>query len=107
MSDDTGDPIGYQVLAKGTPVVFSDGTRLGDVARVLDNAREHIFDGLVVRTPDGAVFVDAPEVQRIFERQVLLNLEPGFTFPPYRGLRGRVEHTARRRAARLRRTFGR
>ncbi len=70
-----GDPIGYKVLRKGTPVVFADGVELGTVAQVRDNAREHIFDGLVVRTADGRVFVDAPEVDRIYERGVTLTLD--------------------------------
>ena len=80
-----GDQIGYQVLAKGTPVVTTDGVTLGAVAQVLDNAREHIFDGIVVRTQDGKVFVDAPEVARIYERRVELTVDSGYTFPPHRG----------------------
>ena len=39
-----------------------------------DNAREHIFDGIVIDTPDGRRFVDAPEVARIFERAVVLTI---------------------------------
>ena len=81
---DEGDPIGYKVLAKGTRVVHADGVQLGTVAKVLDNAREHIFDGIVVATDDGRVFVDAPEVDRIYERRVDLNVGPDVTFPPYR-----------------------
>ena len=61
----TAHQIGYLALPKGTPVHTSDGALLGTVARVLDNAREHIFDGIVVNTRDGRVFVDAPEVARI------------------------------------------
>jgi hypothetical protein len=104
---DEGDPIGYQVLPRGTPVVLADGAELGTVARVLDNAREHIFDGLVVKTADGRVFVDAPEVERIFERRVVLNVDSAAQFEPWRGLRGRLEHGARRRVDRLRRNLGR
>ncbi len=57
------------------PVVSSDGERLGTVHRVQDNAREHIFDGIVMRTGDGMRFVDAPEVDRITLRQVTLNID--------------------------------
>jgi hypothetical protein len=77
------------------------------VAKVLDNAREHIFDGLVVKTQEGRVFVDAPEVERIFERRVYLNVDSSTEFEPYRGLRGRLEHNSKRRAARLKRNLGR
>jgi hypothetical protein len=72
MDDDLGDAIGYKVLRRGTPVVSADGVQVGTVRRVLDNAREHIFDGIVIDTRDGRRFVDAPEVARIFERGVLL-----------------------------------
>jgi hypothetical protein len=105
--DDEGHQIGYKVLPKGTPVVTADGTTLGTVAKVMDNAREHIFDGIVVKTPDGRIFVDAPEVDRIAERRVTLNVDASFEFERYRGWRGRVEYNARRRADRLRRNLGR
>ena len=104
---DEGDPIGYKVLAKGTRVVHADGVQLGTVAKVLDNAREHIFDGIVVATADGRVFVDAPEVDRIFEHQVDLNVGSGHAFEPWRGLRGRLEHDAKRRVDRLKRSLDR
>jgi Mrp family chromosome partitioning ATPase len=72
--DDHGHAIGYKVLKRGTPVRSSDGVQVGTVRRVLDNAREHIFDGIVIDTPDGRRFVDAPEVARIFERAVVLTI---------------------------------
>ena len=73
--DDEGDQIGYKILPKGTPVVTSDDVTIGTVAEVLDNAREHIFDGIVVKTDGGRVFVDAPEVKRIAERRVTLTID--------------------------------
>jgi PRC-barrel domain len=73
--DDDGYAISYKALERGVPVVTSDGEQLGTVARVLDNAREHIFDGLVVRTSRGQLFVDAPEVVRIAERRVTLSID--------------------------------
>jgi hypothetical protein len=72
--DDEGHQIGYQALPRGVPVVSSEGIEIGTVERVLDNAREHIFDGIVIRTRDGARFVDAPEVARIAERRVTLSI---------------------------------
>jgi hypothetical protein len=72
--DDYGDAIGYKVLRRGTPVHSSDGAQIGTVRRVQDNVREHIFDGIVIDTPDGRRFVDAPEVARIFERAVVLTI---------------------------------
>ena len=66
--------IGYQALPRGVPVLSSDGVEVGTVHRVLDNAREHIFDGIVIKTPEGRRFVDAPEVVRITERRVTLSI---------------------------------
>lgn len=74
MEQDDGHAIGYKVLARGTPVRTSDGVEIGTVRRVQDNAREHIFDGIVIDTPDGRRFVDAPEVARILERAVILTI---------------------------------
>jgi hypothetical protein len=106
--DDDGQPIGYQVLRRGTPVVGSDGVRIGTVAKVLDNAREHIFDGIVVKTEGRRVFVDAPEVQRITDARVTLTIDAAAAarLPEHRGWVGAVEHRARRRANRIRRRFG-
>jgi hypothetical protein len=71
---DDGHAIGYKILPRGTPVRTSDDVEIGTVRRVQDNAREHIFDGIVIDTPDGRRFVDAPEVARIFERAVVLTI---------------------------------
>jgi hypothetical protein len=73
--EDDGVAVHYTAVQPGTPVVSSDGQEVGRVVRVLDNYREHIFDGLVIRTTDGAErFVDAPEVKRTAERAVTLNI---------------------------------
>lgn len=57
-------------------MVARDGTRVGTVVRVLENAREHIFDGIDVDTPAGPRFVDAPEVGRITNLAVTLTIGP-------------------------------
>src|SRR5947199_6679704 len=74
VSDD-GHAISYKVLPRGTPVRSSDGVQIGTVRRVQENARENIFDGIVLDTPQGKRFVDAPEVARIAERGVTLTID--------------------------------
>jgi hypothetical protein len=103
--EDEGHQIGYKVVPRGTPVHASDGALVGTVYRVLDNAREHIFDGIVVKTPQGRRFVDAPEVARIAERRVTLNIDSAEAarLPPYGGTLAAVGRRTSRRVNRLRR----
>ncbi len=72
---DDGYAISYKVLERGTPVVDRDGGEIGTVRAVLESKAEHIFDGLVLDTPGGQRFVDAPEVARIAELRVTLTLD--------------------------------
>ena len=75
MTIDEGTAVHYTALEKGTPVYGSDEVEIGRVAQVLDNYKEHIFDGLVITTLAGEQrFVDAPEVARTAERAVILTI---------------------------------
>jgi hypothetical protein len=102
--DDEGHQIGYKVLPRGTPVVSADGVQVGTVQQVLDNQREHIFDGIVMKTRDGLRFVDAPEVARIAERRVTLTIdaEEANRLPEHAGALGRAGRAGRRIARRMR-----
>ena len=105
---DEGHQIGYQALPRGVPVVSSDGVELGTVHRVLDNAREHIFDGIVIKTPSGRRFVDAPEVARITLRQVTLSIDyaEASHLPEHRGMLGAMETNLKRSGRRWKRRLG-
>ena len=66
---DDGHAVHYTAVERGTPIFSSDEVELGTVEQVVDNYKEHIFDGIVMRTPAGDYrFVDAPEVKRTAER---------------------------------------
>ena len=101
MAEDDGYAVHFTELTRGTPVRSSDGQEVGKVVDVLDNYREHIFDGLVIETPSGErKFVDAPEVERTAERAVTLNItaaEVEQLGPPPSGGRGRGGLFRRRR----------
>jgi hypothetical protein len=72
---DDGAALSYTALSPGIPVYGSDEVEVGTLGKVLDNSREHIFDGIEVDRRDGArVFVDAPEVARTAERGVTLTI---------------------------------
>ena len=82
---DDGHAVHYSAVERGTPVYSSDEVELGVVDAVLDNYREHIFDGIVMQIPGGELrFVDAPEVGRTAERAVTLTLtaEEAAALPP-------------------------
>ena len=106
-SDDDGHAISYKVLERGTPVHASDGSPVGSVREVLENVAEHIFDGLVIDTPDGARFVAAPEIARIAELRVTLTLDAEAAAGlPERDSAGGPTFRANARGGRLSRFFG-
>jgi hypothetical protein len=93
--------ISYLALKRGTPVFSSDGVQVGSVVRVLDNVREHIFDGIDVDTERfGLRFIDAPEVGRITTNRVELTIDAAALAeqppPGPRGASAAVSDTARR-----------
>ena len=106
MTDDDGPAISYKLLQRGTPIHSADDVRLGTTDRVLENAAEHIFDGIVMDTAGGERFVDAPEVARITERRVTLTIDAAQAadLPPYE--QGAPEYRANPRAGRLGRMLG-
>jgi|SRR3954447_954227 hypothetical protein len=105
--EDDGYAISYKVLQAGTPVCDSDGGQVGSVRQILENEAEHIFDGLVIETPDGERFVDAPEVARIAEQRVTLSLDAaGVAALPERDTAGGPTYHANTRGGRLSRFFG-
>ncbi len=76
--DDLGAPSSYLALADGVTVYSSDGKALGKVEHLLAAPEEDIFDGFVIDTsilPGGHRFVDAPEVEEIYERGVVLKID--------------------------------
>jgi hypothetical protein len=106
VSDEHGDPISYQALQPGTRIVSSDGRELGTVERVIDNAKEHIFDGIVMRAGDRVLWVDAPEVARIQERRVTLTIDEQAARALTDYAPGAPEYRANVRGGRLSRFFG-
>jgi hypothetical protein len=104
---DDGHAVHYSAVTRGTPVYSSDEVELGRVDEVLDNYKEHIFDGIVMEIPGGDLrFVDAPEVRRTAEKAVTLSItaEEAAALPPPE--RGAPEFNVRRGAGKVSRFFG-
>jgi sporulation protein YlmC with PRC-barrel domain len=72
---DRGHRIAFEALERGVRVESSDGQEVGTVKRVMIVHEKHLFDGIVVKTAAGDRFVDAPEVDEIFERLVTLKID--------------------------------
>jgi hypothetical protein len=76
--EDLGAPASYLTLAKGAAVLARDGHRIGRVEHVLADPDADIFDGIVLDTsvlPGGHRFVDASQVDEVYERGVMLTLD--------------------------------
>jgi uncharacterized protein YrrD len=75
---DLGEPSSYLSLRKGAECYSRDGERLGEVEHVLAAPDQDIFDGIVLDTsvlPGGHRFVDAEQVEEVFDRGVLLKID--------------------------------
>jgi hypothetical protein len=75
---DLGPPASYLTLPPGAVVYSSDGKRLGEVEHVLAEPAEDIFDGIVFDAsplPGGHRFVDAADVDEVYEGGVVLKLD--------------------------------
>ena len=103
---DEGHAISYKLLERGTEVRSSDDALVGTVERVLENPKEHIFDGIVITTAAGLRFVDAPEVGRIAERRVTLTIDAAEAAALPEPDPGAPEFRADPSAGRLSRLFG-
>jgi hypothetical protein len=104
---DDGHAVHYMAVERGTPIFSSDEVEVGTVEQIVDNYREHIFDGIVMRTAEGDHrFVDAPEVKRTAERAVTLTISAAEAeqLPPPD--KGPGEFEIRRGANKVARKFG-
>ena len=104
---DDGEAVHYAAVKRGTPVYSADEVLVGKVEAVLDNYREHIFDGVVFEDDDGVIrFADAPEVKRTAERGVTLAVtaEEAAKLPPPE--KGHAKFRPNLKAGRFSRLFG-
>ena len=75
-----GDPVSWRRLVYGTPVLASDGTRVGSVREVLGSDAEDIFHGLRValdHVADDAVrdvVLEATDVETLGSKAVTTSL---------------------------------
>ena len=103
--DDLGSKVSYLVVKSGIPVFAKDGEKLGTVVRSLAAPEADLFDGVIFDTtphkPGGHKFVDAPEVDSLYERGVVLTIDRRRSRPAGgAGQEPRHDHGLRRRRRR-------
>jgi hypothetical protein len=73
MADDTA--ISYQAAVPGTPVLSTEGTRIGTLEHVLQIPELDVFDGIVIATHAGLRFIDADSVREITRGHIQSSLD--------------------------------
>jgi uncharacterized protein YrrD len=69
------DPIAWRAVIYGTPVVASDGTKVGTVHEVLGSDEEDIFHGIRVKRPGHAdVMIAASDISTMTSAAVMADL---------------------------------
>jgi hypothetical protein len=78
MDGAAGEPSSDMALQEGTAVHSADGESVGEVAHVLADVDDDIFDGIVIVAswmPGEHVFADASQVEEIRTDAVILKLD--------------------------------
>jgi hypothetical protein len=73
---DEGQPIAYQLLDAGVPVLASGGEQVGTVGAVLSAPENDVFHGLLVEVPgQGLRFLEAASIASLHEHGVDLRID--------------------------------
>jgi len=110
---DAGQPISYEAVTEGTPVLSSSGHEFGTIRHVLQDASLDLFDGIVVKAHHGLRFVDRDHIAEMTTTYVRCDLtdeEAAALPPPVEGEVLHVDASADEGAslsARFARMFGR
>jgi len=62
---DTPEPVSYEGVPEGVPLLSSTGTQFGTLEKVLEIPSEDLFDGVIVKTQYGRRFVDRDQIAEI------------------------------------------
>jgi hypothetical protein len=72
---DAEPAISYEAATAGTPVLTSDGEKIGPLEHVLKVEELDLFDGIVVATGGGLRFVDADQIEVITATYIRCTLD--------------------------------
>ena len=72
---DTAEPVSYEGVPEGVPMLSSTGTQFGTLEKVLEVPSEDLFDGVIVKTQYGRRFVDRDQIAEITTEYIRCDLD--------------------------------
>ena len=75
LGTDAEPAISYEAAILGTPVLTSDGEKIGSLEHVLKVEELDVFDGIVVATGGGLRFIDADQIDVITAAHIRCTLD--------------------------------
>lgn len=75
MSHDNAQPVSYEGVAQGVPLLSSSGQQFGTLEKVLEIPAEDLFDGVIVKTRHGRRFVDRDQIVEITTEFIRCDLD--------------------------------
>ncbi len=76
---DNAEPVSYEGVPLGVPVLSSTGRHFGTLEKVLEIPAEDLFDGVIVKTHDGRRFVDRDQIAEITKEYIKCELDDDAT----------------------------
>lgn len=72
---DGAEPVSYEGVPLGVPMLSSTGQQFGTLEKVLEIPSEDLFDGMIVKTAGGRRFVDRDQIDEITTEYVKCSLD--------------------------------
>jgi hypothetical protein len=75
----TAEPVSYEGVPLGVPMLSSSGQQFGTLEKVLEIPSEDLFDGVIVQTKHGRRFVDRDQIVDITTEFIRCDLDDDAT----------------------------
>ena len=72
---DTAEPVSYEGVPVGVPMLTSSGQQFGTLEKVLEIPSEDLFDGVIIKTGRGRRFVDRDQISEITTQYIKCDLD--------------------------------
>jgi hypothetical protein len=72
---DNAQPVAYEGVPLGVPMLSSTGQEFGTLEKVLEIPEEDLFDGVIVKTRHGRRFVDRDQITEITTEFIRCDLD--------------------------------